>query len=81
MLRIEVIKHERNTVRATGRLAGPWVDELAQAISRLEPSPDVELDLTEVSFIDAEGIALLRALQNERVVNLRCSAFVAAQLA
>lgn len=81
MLRIEVARHERRTVKAAGRLAGPWVAELAQTLHEIDRSSQVDVDLTEVSFVDAEGVALLRALQRERTVNLRCSAFVAAQLA
>ena len=81
MLRIEVLGIDRHTVRAAGRLAGPWVAELSRALEELSASRSVELDLTEVSFADADGVALLRTLRKRGSVHLRCSAFVGAQLA
>jgi hypothetical protein len=81
MLRIEVLGIDRHTVRAAGRLAGPWVLELSRALDELRHSRSIELDLTDVSFADAEGVALLRTLRKRRSVQLRCSPFVAAQLA
>ena len=81
MLRIEVLGIDRHTVRAAGRLAGPWVAELSRALDELQASRAVELDLTEVSFADADGVALLRTLRKRGSVHLRCSVFVDAQLA
>jgi hypothetical protein len=81
MLRIEVLGIDRYTVRAAGRLAGPWVAELTRALEELPPPGAVELDLTDVSFADADGVALLRSLRRRGSVHLRCSAFVDAQLA
>jgi hypothetical protein len=80
MLRVEVVTRESRTVRVAGRLAGPWVGELARTLDGLAQVPLVELDLTEVSFVDADGLDMLRALKSQPRVNLRCSAFVAAQL-
>jgi anti-anti-sigma regulatory factor len=40
----------------------------------------VVLDLTDVSFVDRDGIELLKSLGRERRISLRCSAFVSAQL-
>ena len=40
----------------------------------------VTIDLTDVSFVDRAGIALLRMLRNRTQVQLRCSAFVAEQI-
>jgi anti-anti-sigma regulatory factor len=81
MLRIETVdtgKTER-TIRATGRLAGPWVEELRRSLES-EANTSVVLDLTEVSFVDRDGIAWLRMLSQNTQVLLRCSAFVHAQL-
>lgn len=80
MLRIEVLGINGQTIKAAGRLAGPWVAELSRAVDVL-PSRSIELDLTEVSFADADGVALLRTLRRRGSVHLRCSAFVDAQLA
>jgi hypothetical protein len=81
MLRIEVLGIDRHEVRAAGRLAGPWVAELSRAIDKLPASRSIELDLTDVSFADADGLALLRTLRRRRSIHLRCSPFVDAQLA
>lgn len=81
MLRIEVQEDDSNTVKAAGRLAGPWVSELARVLDRLEPEAPLLVDLTDVSFADAAGVALLRAVRHRNSVQLRCSAFLAAQLA
>ena len=81
MLRIEILGIDRHTVRAAGRLAGPWVGELSKALDELPACRSIELDLTEVSFADPDGVALLRALRSRGSVHLRCSAFVDAQLA
>jgi anti-anti-sigma regulatory factor len=82
MLRIERIDEESGMtrVRATGRLTGPWVAELEKALSDHGPDVPLVLDLTDVSFVDRAGIALLRMLRSRTWMNLRCSAFVAEQI-
>lgn len=42
-----------------GQVVGPWVDELAKACDQFRP---VALDLTEVTFADHAGVALLKDL-------------------
>jgi ABC-type transporter Mla MlaB component len=81
LLRIEVLASDGRTVRAAGRLAGPWVAELSRALNGLSPASPVDLDLTQVSFADADGVALLRSLRQRGSVHLRCSPFLDAQLA
>jgi len=82
MLRIEEVDEGAGatTVRATGRLAGPWVVEFEKALSDRGLDHPVVIDLTDVSFVDRAGIALLRMLKRRSLVNLRCSAFVAEQI-
>jgi anti-anti-sigma regulatory factor len=82
MLRIERVDEGsgRATVRATGRLTGPWVAEFERALSDYATDAPVVIDLTDVSFVDRAGIALLRMLRRRTQVKLRCSAFVAEQL-
>jgi hypothetical protein len=69
MLRITITTHpERVTVALEGRLAGPWVDELARCWKALRATQDagslcVELDA--VTFIDAAGKRLLRTMHEE----------------
>lgn len=81
MLRIEaeVNAREGTTIRATGKLSGPWVAELQRSIASREQG-SVVVDLTDVSFVDREGLEYLRSLAGEARISLRCSAFVTAQL-
>lgn len=82
MLRIDETHEGANSVivRATGRLSGPWVDELRRTVAGQEAGAAVVLDLIDVGFADADGIALLRSLRSQDHICLRCSALVAAQL-
>jgi anti-anti-sigma regulatory factor len=82
MLRIERVDEEsgKTTVRATGRLTGPWVAEFERAVSDYATDARVVIDLTDVTFVDRAGISLLRMLRSRSHVMLRCSAFVAEQI-
>jgi hypothetical protein len=84
MLRIQVERtagaENGNRVKVAGRLAGPWVLELATALGGFDPDDPVVLDLTEVSFVDADGLAMLRSLRSQPAVHLRGSAFINAQI-
>ena len=83
VLRIERVQNAagETMLRATGRLAGPWLGELERSVDvSLAAGSAVLLDLTDVSFVDREGIELLRGLRRLEQVNLRCSAFVAEQI-
>ena len=82
MLRIERMDEgsEITTFRATGRLTGPWVAEFEKVLSDHLRDAPLLIDLTDVSFVDRAGIALLRMLRNRTQVQLRCSAFVAEQI-
>jgi anti-anti-sigma regulatory factor len=69
MLRITVISEpELLTFRLEGKLAGPWVQELAQCWQTTLASqgkPGLRLDLTGVTFVDAAGKQFLAALHLE----------------
>lgn len=61
------ISYENNSQSATlkleGKLAGPWVDEVARTWSDVvgdRPTKDVTVDLSGVMFIDGDGKKLLR---------------------
>ena len=60
-----------------GNLAGPWVEECRCACER-ETARGLELalDLTDVRFVDAEGVRVLRQMAAAGVVR-RSSSFVA----
>ena len=83
MLRIEPNKEtvETETLRLEGRVIGPWVDELRRSCEGiLSAGSGLTLDLSEVSFIDRDGVELFRKLRNRRVAIVNCSRFVAEQL-
>ena len=81
MLRIERVQNGgHTTVTVTGRLSGPWVGELERSLGESRSTDIVVLDLTDVSFVDREGIEFLRMLRRLKLADLRCSAFVAEQI-
>ncbi|MFO0698205.1 MAG: hypothetical protein U0236_03165 [Nitrospira sp.] len=53
-------------VRVEGRLIGPWVDELARHWTTLS-GKQVQIDLSDVSFVDDQGKALLVKLHRSGV--------------
>ena len=69
MLRItNTMRPEGATVVLEGRLAGPWVDELARcwkALATTQDAGSICVELDGVTFIDAAGKALLRTLREE----------------
>ena len=70
MLRITTIDEVGQIVRlkVEGRLVGAWVTELNHACAVvLARQKSIDLDLSDVNFIDRQGIALLKRLAGERV--------------
>jgi anti-anti-sigma factor len=72
-------------LRLEGQVTGPWVKELRRLCSDAmsdngHAAHPLALDLTDVSFIDADGLALFRELTARRVSLTNCSVFVAEQL-
>lgn len=57
-----------------GRLVGAWVRELERAVRR-HVGP-VRLDLAQIKFVDADGVALLHRLQREGATVVALSPFV-----
>jgi len=83
MLRIEIdaagTPHPR--VRLTGQIRGMWVDELRRFCNELLGSGlPLELEMTDVSFVDADGVRLLHELAPRHVALRNCALFVAEQL-
>jgi hypothetical protein len=84
MLRITVVESSKIavTLRAEGRITGPWVEELRTACS-VHTFPDevqLSLELADISFADPAGIALLRELRSRGVGLIRTAPFLAEQL-
>lgn len=60
-------------LKLEGRLAGPWVAELGrlwEEKSRTRNGKKIALDLREITFADAEGLRLLRAIHAQSGANL-----------
>ncbi len=79
MLKIE--RHDANdgtlSLRLEGEIRGAWVEELRRvAESALESGAAVSLDLSDVSFVDLRGVALLNRFADRYVALVNCSAFV-----
>ena len=58
-----------------GRIAGPWVDELAKAVGSGRETPAV--DVSGVGYVDPDGAKLLRHLVSQGVAIRESSAYVA----
>lgn len=69
------------TLRLDGEVTGRWVEVLRRSCDvALRGGARLTLDLSHVSFADAEGIALLRSLANRQVLLVNASPFVTQQV-
>jgi hypothetical protein len=72
MLRLTVTNRaEGTTLFLEGRLCGAWVDELAACWRRVLAKHDVgpiRVDLDGVTFVDAAGKALIRAMCDQGAI-------------
>ena len=80
MLRITVVESNALavTLRVEGRIAGPWVEEL-RTTCNVHNAPDpiqLHLELEDVSFADAAGIAYLKELRDQGVGLYHVSPFL-----
>ncbi|HSB42499.1 MAG TPA: STAS domain-containing protein [Methylomirabilota bacterium] len=67
----------RITIRLEGRMLGPWVEELRRTCeAHLGEGRALTLDFSGVSFVDREGVALLRTLRQRQARLANCSAFL-----
>jgi len=79
ILKISTLESSRavDTLRLEGHLGGPWVDELRRSCDRvLLERKRLTLDLSGVSFVDHDGVRLLRSLKHKDVELRNCSPFV-----
>jgi ABC-type transporter Mla MlaB component len=75
------ITQREECLMVEGRIAGPWVRELRRAAEEcLARHLSPALDLSGVSYVDAEGASLLRSLVAQRMPIRSSSAFVRAML-
>ena len=69
------------TLKLEGQVRGRWVEELRRTCAeRFAAGPRLTLDLADVSFIDATGLALFQDLADRDVHFINCSLFAAEQL-
>jgi ABC-type transporter Mla MlaB component len=69
------------TLKLEGRVVGPWVRELGRVCEPLlDEGRGLKLDLSEVSFVDHEGVTLLLELKKRQVSLEGCSPFVSEEL-
>jgi ABC-type transporter Mla MlaB component len=69
------------TLKLEGRVVGPWVGELLRVCETLlTDGLALKLDLTDVTFADANGVALLSSFKTRGMTLKNCSPFVDEQL-
>lgn len=76
-----VLSKQETTLRLDGRVAGQWVALLRDSAEcELDEGAKLSIDLKNISFIDCEGIALLKSLIKRGVDPLNAPLFVAEQI-
>ena len=76
-----VLSKQETTLRLDGRVAGQWVALLKDsAESALTDGLRLTIDLQNISFIDCEGIALLKNLITRGVDPVNAPLFVIEQI-
>jgi ABC-type transporter Mla MlaB component len=69
------------TLKLEGRVVGPWVEELRRICEPLLAENRIlKLDLAEVSYADADGVATLNSFKSRGVKLNNCSPFVEQQI-
>ena len=69
------------TLKLEGRMVGPWVGEAREICETfLAEGRMVKLNLSEVSFVDQDGVNFLKNLIPRGVRLIGCSLFVEEQL-
>ena len=83
MLKITKVatSNQEITLQLDGRVTGQWIELLREsAESVLEERMRLTLDLENTSFIDCEGLALIKNLMGQGVRQVNAPLFVAEQL-
>ena len=76
-----VLSKQETTLRLDGRVAGQWVALLRDSAEcELDEGVKLTIDLKNISFIDCEGIALLKSLIKRGVDPINAPLFVAEQI-
>lgn len=70
------------TLRVEGELVAEWVGLLEDECQRLRTTPQtLLLDLSGVTYVDANGVNRLRALEGAGVTLVRCPSLIRLMLA
>ena len=80
MLKISIMEllGKLPTLRLEGQISGPWVEALRKVCDgELTTHEGLILDLTDVSFVDRDGIMFLTTLPSRQVVLVNYQPFVA----
>lgn len=83
MLRISITDPANGqvTLQLDGQVSGRWVELLRTTCEgQLQTNARVAIDMKNVSFLDREGLALLRDLCRRRVEILNALPFIAGEL-
>jgi hypothetical protein len=69
------------TLKLEGRIVGPWVGELRRVCEMLlTEGRALKLDLTDMTYADADGVTALTGFKTRGVALKNCSPFVDEQL-
>lgn len=79
MLKITQIlaEPERPTIKLEGKLLAPWIENVADACDPAKACRPIRLDLSSLTYADAEGTQLLRRLLSRGAELGPCSGFLA----
>ena len=82
MLKITTVEsNEGITLRLYGSVTGQWIELLrTSANSVLDEGRQLIIDLAHITFIDHEGLALIKSLMGQGVSHVNAPLFVADQL-
>lgn len=79
MLRMTTIQTDPHTTTLflEGRIVGSWVEELTRECEqKLSQAERIILDVSQVSFVDDNGVEVLKNLRQNRVHLTGCSLFL-----
>ena len=79
VLRITWVQKQgsRQTLKLEGQLLGPWITSVREACAETNNGcTGLQLDLTSLTYVDAEGFELLRDLLRDGIEIGDCSSFV-----
>jgi len=76
-----VLSNREITLQLDGSVTGQWIELLREsAESEMAQGLQVTLNLKNICFIDCEGLALIKSLMGQGVLQVNAPLFVAEQL-